>query len=57
MSKALGFEIIAEGVETEDHLALLRETGCNMAQGYLFSRPLPRAELVTWLKSWPERTP
>jgi diguanylate cyclase (GGDEF)-like protein/PAS domain S-box-containing protein len=34
-------EVIAEGVETEDQLALLKEIGCQRYQGYLFSRPVP----------------
>ncbi len=36
----LGMRSIAEGVETSDHLARLRELGCDQAQGYLFARPL-----------------
>ena len=39
----LGLDVIAEGVEREDQLALLRSCGCTMAQGYLFSRPVPAA--------------
>jgi len=37
----MSLEVIAEGVETEDHLRLLRELGCEQGQGYLFSRPQP----------------
>lgn len=41
MGMALGFELIAEGVETEAQLAFLKEQGCGIYQGYLFSRPIP----------------
>jgi diguanylate cyclase (GGDEF)-like protein/PAS domain S-box-containing protein len=46
LGKALGLLTIAEGVETSRHLELLRELGCDLAQGYYFSRPVP-AEAVT----------
>ncbi|MEP7203179.1 MAG: EAL domain-containing protein [Ilumatobacteraceae bacterium] len=39
MGKALGLEIVAEGVETPDQAAQLRALGCDKAQGYLFARP------------------
>jgi EAL domain-containing protein (putative c-di-GMP-specific phosphodiesterase class I) len=41
LSANLGLRSIAEGVETQDQLDRLRELGCDQAQGYLFSRPLP----------------
>ncbi len=40
LSKSLNYEIIAEGVETKKQLNLLSEIGCNIIQGYYFSRPL-----------------
>jgi len=42
----LGLAVIAEGVERHDQADLLRELGCPLAQGYLFARPLPVADLV-----------
>ena len=45
----LHLEVVAEGVETAEQLALLREFGCDQAQGYLISKPLPLAELVEYL--------
>ncbi len=45
LGQSLGFTVVAEGVETESQLAVLRELGCDVVQGYLFSRPAPAAEL------------
>ena len=49
MGHELEMEVTAEGVETEEQLAMLRERGCDGVQGYLFSRALPPAEMVRWL--------
>lgn len=46
----LGHSIIAEGVETEEQLAILKELGCQSAQGYLFSKPVSGCEIVELLK-------
>ena len=43
----LGLRSIAEGVETSDQLDRLRELGCDQAQGFLFSRPLPAKDIPT----------
>jgi EAL domain-containing protein (putative c-di-GMP-specific phosphodiesterase class I) len=40
MAHQLGRKVVAEGVETEQHHAFLRELGCDELQGYLFCRPL-----------------
>jgi len=45
IAHALGLEIIAEGVETEEQRALVETMGCDILQGYLYSKPLPVAEL------------
>jgi diguanylate cyclase (GGDEF)-like protein len=41
LGRALGIRVVAEGVETPEQLAFLRDNGCTHAQGYLFSRPQP----------------
>ena len=45
----LKLEVVAEGVETPEQLALLRDFGCDQVQGYFISKPLPLAELVEYL--------
>jgi len=45
LAKNLHLDILAEGVETEQQLSLLRSLNCTYAQGYLFSRPLPANEI------------
>ena len=45
MSRRLGLRTLVEGVETEEQLKFLREIKCNLAQGFLFSKPLPLDEL------------
>lgn len=45
-----GMQITAEGVEDEATCAQVQELGCDYAQGYFFSRPLPEADLRAWLK-------
>ncbi len=44
IARTLGVPVIAEGVETEDEYRLLKEAGCDIIQGYYFSKPLPPEE-------------
>jgi EAL domain-containing protein (putative c-di-GMP-specific phosphodiesterase class I) len=45
LGRALGMDVVAEGIETEQQASSLRELECPIGQGYLFARPLPPEEL------------
>jgi diguanylate cyclase (GGDEF)-like protein len=51
LARTLGFQTIAEGVETQGQLAFLREQGCDEVQGYFFSRPLPADQFENFMRS------
>lgn len=51
MAKELGLECIAEGVETQNQVKILRDNNCLYAQGFLFDKPLPLADFEKRLKS------
>ena len=50
MAHSLNLEVIAEGVETENQLAFVREHGCDAVQGYFFSPALPGEEIKEFIK-------
>ena len=50
LARALNLEVVAEGIETEPQLALLRELACPLGQGYLFTRPLAPADFAAYLR-------
>jgi diguanylate cyclase (GGDEF)-like protein/PAS domain S-box-containing protein len=52
MGQSLNLRVIAEGVETVDDLSFLKAHNCDEAQGYLFSRPLPASDLMSWQDSY-----
>ena len=51
MGRALGLEVLAEGVESEHQLQALAALGCTRAQGYLFARPQPPDRLLSLLEA------
>jgi diguanylate cyclase (GGDEF)-like protein/PAS domain S-box-containing protein len=48
LAKGLGMTTLAEGIETEEELAYLRERGCALGQGFLFSKPVPPEEIIAY---------
>lgn len=51
VARSLGMGTVAEGIETAEQAALLRELGCRKGQGYFFCKPLAHEDLVAWLQS------
>ncbi|WP_238008207.1 bifunctional diguanylate cyclase/phosphodiesterase [Dactylosporangium sp. AC04546] len=49
LARALGLRVVAEGVEDEPTWRMLVESGCDLAQGWYFARPMPPAQLIDWL--------
>jgi EAL domain-containing protein (putative c-di-GMP-specific phosphodiesterase class I) len=55
LAHTLGLKVVAEGVETEEQYTFLRHYACDMMQGYLFSKPMPVAEVAPFLTQGPAR--
>lgn len=53
IANSLGLEVVAEGVETEEQLAILNDLGCGSAQGFLFSKPAPAKTIESLLMNRP----
>jgi EAL domain-containing protein (putative c-di-GMP-specific phosphodiesterase class I)/ActR/RegA family two-component response regulator len=51
IGKELGLKVVAEGVESKEHLLFLQRNHCDIAQGYYFSRPIPIVELENWINN------
>lgn len=56
MAHGLSMKVVTEGVETQSQLDFLRREGCAQYQGYLFSKPLPAADIVAILTRFPGHT-
>ncbi|TKC88392.1 EAL domain-containing protein [Trinickia terrae] len=54
LGRALGFKVVAEGVETDNQLAFLRRHGCNFVQGYRFARPMVAADAHAFILNFNE---
>ncbi len=48
LGHTLGLQVVAEGVEHEEEAGMLAAAGCDELQGYLFSRPLPASDFISW---------
>jgi diguanylate cyclase (GGDEF)-like protein/PAS domain S-box-containing protein len=48
LARTLGIRSVAEGVETAEHLQMVRDAGCDLAQGYLLAQPMPASDVLRW---------
>ncbi len=55
MARQLNLRTVAEGIEEQGELEVMREIGCDAGQGYLFQRPVPADEFAEFLHEWPQR--
>ena len=52
MARKLAITSVAEGAETQDDWNLLRECGCDLAQGFFIARPMDPADFPDWVRDW-----
>ncbi|WP_374354376.1 EAL domain-containing protein [Thermomonas sp.] len=52
MARKLGIVSVAEGVETPDDWNLLRQSDCDLAQGFHIAKPMPSGDLAEWMRGW-----
>jgi len=52
LAHSLGLTVVAEGVETDVGLQLLKRLGCEEAQGYFIGKPMPHGEFLHWARAW-----
>jgi EAL domain-containing protein (putative c-di-GMP-specific phosphodiesterase class I) len=51
LAHGLSIAVVAEGVETEEHMTLLAKLGCEVAQGYHIAKPMDEPSLMKWLEN------
>lgn len=56
MARGIGISTVAEGIETQEQLEVLRDVGCDMVQGYVYSKPLSVPEFDAWADQVEKRT-
>jgi len=52
LAKTLGQKSVAEGVERREDWDILKQCGCDLAQGYFIAKPMPDQDLPNWIKAW-----
>ncbi len=57
LAAAFNLKVVAEGVETQNHVALLLKLSCETGQGYAFARPMPAEAVPDWLREWQRKWP
>ena len=55
LAAAFNLRVVAEGVETPEHMRALIELDCELGQGYVFARPMTADKLLHWLEDWPDQ--
>ncbi len=53
LARSLRLDVVAEGAETAEQVAMLQSLGCNIIQGYYFARPMPEAEMTEYARKAP----
>ncbi len=56
MAHALDMEVVAEGIENQESAEMLIALGCDIGQGYMYSRPISKYDLLAWLSNHVPRT-
>ncbi|MFW5816563.1 MAG: EAL domain-containing protein, partial [Wenzhouxiangella sp.] len=52
LGRVFSLDVLAEGVETEEHVEALAQLGCRLVQGYRIARPMPADEVADWIAGW-----